>query len=115
MNGSESSKQTLSILYVDDEPALLDAAKLYLEHTGNLSVTKCDNAADALKILSELKFDAIISDYQMPECDGITFLRRLRERRDNTPFIIFTGKGREEVVIDALNLWRHYSVGNIEF
>ncbi|UUX92507.1 PAS domain S-box protein [Methanoplanus endosymbiosus] len=103
MNGSESSKQTLSILYVDDEPVLLEAGKLYLEHIGDFNVTTCESASDALELLSASRYDAIISDYQMPECDGISFLNSLRGRGDNTPFIIFTGKGREEVVIEALN------------
>jgi len=39
----------------------------------------------------------------MPEMDGIEFLKVVRARGDKTPFIIFTGKGREEVVIEALN------------
>jgi PAS domain S-box-containing protein len=103
MNGSESSDQPVSILYVDDEPVLLDAGKLYLEHIGNFTVTTCESAVEALKILSEIRFDAILSDYQMPECDGISFLKILRGRGDDTPFIIFTGKSREEVVIEALN------------
>ncbi|EHQ36217.1 hybrid sensor histidine kinase/response regulator [Methanoplanus limicola] len=103
MNGSESSDQPVSILYVDDEPVLLDAGKLYIEHTGNFTVTTCDNASDALNLLTENKYDAIISDYQMPECDGISFLKILRGRGDDTPFIIFTGKSREEIVIEALN------------
>ncbi|UUX92506.1 hybrid sensor histidine kinase/response regulator [Methanoplanus endosymbiosus] len=103
MNGSESSKQTLSILYVDDEPVLLEAGKLYLEHIGDFNVTTCESASDALELLSASRYDTIISDYQMPECDGILFLNSLRGRGDNTPFIIFTGKGREEVVIEALN------------
>jgi CheY-like chemotaxis protein len=50
------------------------------------------------------KFDVIVSDYQMPDKDGLEFLRELREKDNRTPFIIFTGKGREEVVIKALNL-----------
>jgi PAS domain S-box-containing protein len=103
MNGSESSDQPVSILYVDDEPVLLEVGKLYIEHTGNFTVTTCDNAPDALNLLAENKYDAIISDYQMPECDGISFLKILRGRGDDTPFIVFTGKSREEVVIEALN------------
>ncbi|MCQ1537851.1 PAS domain S-box protein [Methanocalculus taiwanensis] len=93
----------ISLLYVDDEPALLEIARLFLERTGNYSVSTCDNPHDALKIISQDSFDAIISDYQMPECDGISFLRYLRKIGNKTPFIIFTGKGREEVVIQALN------------
>lgn len=94
---------TISILYVDDEPALLEIARLFLERMGNYSVLTCDNALDALKIISERSFDVIISDYQMPGCDGISFLKHLRKSSNKTPFIIFTGKGREDVVIEALN------------
>ena len=39
----------------------------------------------------------------MPEMDGITFLKKLRASGNFTPFIIFTGRGREDVVIEALN------------
>ncbi|MFH0967592.1 MAG: PAS domain S-box protein, partial [Methanobacteriota archaeon] len=44
-----------------------------------------------------------ISDYQMPDMDGIEFLRKVRGSGDAIPFILFTGRGREEVVIQALN------------
>lgn len=53
--------------------------------------------------MDEQNFDAVISDYQMPCKDGIEFLKVLRGRGDKTPFIIFTGKGREEVAIEGLN------------
>jgi len=45
----------------------------------------------------------IVSDYQMPGMTGIELLATLRESGDTTPFIIFTGRGREEIVIEALN------------
>ena len=48
-------------------------------------------------------YDAIISDYQIPDMDGIEFLKKVRSSGNSIPFIIFTGKGREEVVIEALN------------
>jgi PAS domain S-box-containing protein len=60
------------------------------------------SASAALDVLSTQKYDAIVSDYQMPEMNGIEFLKLLREGNDNTPFILFTGKGREEIVIEAL-------------
>jgi PAS domain S-box-containing protein len=62
------------------------------------------SAGEAIEKLKEEKYDAIISDYQMPEKDGLDFLKELRSKGDNIPFIIFTGKGREEVATKALNL-----------
>ena len=57
---------------------------------------------DALTILNDKHFDIIISDYMMPEMDGLEFFKRLRISGIVTPFILFTGKGREEVVIEAM-------------
>jgi DNA-binding response OmpR family regulator len=93
----------LSILYVDDDPALLEIGKLFLERSGTIHVDVLDSATEALKQIRTTKYDAIISDYQMPLMDGITFLKAVRVEHPKLPFIIFTGRGREEVVIEALN------------
>jgi len=93
----------ISVLYVDDEPALLDLARIFLEGSGSLSITTIDSVKHALEQLKTQSFDAIVSDYQMPEMDGIEFLKIIRAQYDNIPFILFTGKGREEIVIEALN------------
>ncbi len=92
-----------TILYIDDEPDLLRIGRLFLEKNQGLAVSTCESALDAIKILSTQPFDAIISDYQMPGMDGIQFLKYLRQNGDDTPFIIFTGKSREDVVIEAFN------------
>ena len=93
----------IRLLYVDDEPCLLEIGKLYLEKVGTFAVDTFLSAGDALEQLRRKEYDAIISDYQMPDMDGIMFLRELKATGNTTPFIIFTGKGREEVVIEALN------------
>ena len=59
--------------------------------------------AEALEFLARERVDAIVSDYQMPDMDGIQFLVEMRKRFGQIPFILFTGKGREEVVIQAIN------------
>ena len=93
----------IRVLYVDDEPSLLEMGKLFLEKTGNFSLVTIDSASAALKLLAEEQFDAIISDYQMPDMDGIRFLIEVRTQFGKIPFILFTGKGREEIVIQAIN------------
>ena len=91
----------ISVLYVDDEPSLLDATKKFLEAKNELLVDTASNVPEALELLKIRKYDIIISDYQMPDIDGIEFLQMLRREKNTIPFIIFTGKGREEVVIEA--------------
>jgi len=93
----------ITLLYVDDEPDLLDLCKLFLEREGEFSVVTVPSATSALQLIKERPFDAIISDYQMPEMDGIEFLKKVRMDFKDIPFILFTGRGREEVVIEAIN------------
>jgi PAS domain S-box-containing protein len=93
----------VSVLYVDDEPALLNVSKIYLERRSDISVTIAGSVPEALRLLDTGHFDVIISDYQMPGTDGIGFLKILKEKKCSIPFILFTGRGREEVVIEAIN------------
>jgi PAS domain S-box-containing protein len=92
-----------SVLYVDDEPGLLEITKLFLERTGDFAVDTRTSAKDAFSELECRPYDAIISDYQMPGMNGLVFLRNVRSQYGDIPFILFTGKGREEVVIEAIN------------
>jgi PAS domain S-box-containing protein len=93
-----------SVLYVDDEPELLVLCRLFLEKDGRNTVETAESAAEGLKKLRAAHFDVIISDYFMPESDGVEFLRQVRAEFGDIPYILFTGKGREEVVIEAMNL-----------
>ncbi len=96
----------MRVLFVDDDASLLDQAKERLEEEKEeLEVFTVKTVKKALKHLEEDHYDAVVSDYMMPEMDGIEFLRELREEReDSIPFLIFTGKGREDVAMEALNV-----------
>jgi PAS domain S-box-containing protein len=93
----------IRVLFVDDEPDLLELGKLFLEESGEFSVDTASSAADALDCLNHKNYEAVVSDYQMPEMDGIGFLKRVRATDTAISFIIFTGRSREEIVIEALN------------
>ncbi len=97
------SSPRIRVLAVDDEPDLGSLCKEFLEISGEIQVDNVTSVAKAREALLGQKYDAIVSDYQMPIEDGIQFLKSLRASGDQTPFILFTGKGREEVVIEALN------------
>jgi PAS domain S-box-containing protein len=92
-----------SVLYVDDEPELLGLCKIFLEQGGEFQVTPIASVQEAIDTMSRSPFDAIVSDYQMPDIDGLEFLKRVRSGNQDIPFILFTGRGREEVVIEAIN------------
>jgi len=98
-----STLPVLSVLYVDDEPLLLNVCKMYLERRQDIFVSVASSVENALKLIETLSFDVIISDYQMPGTDGIGFLKILNEKHCSIPFILFTGRGREEVMTEAIN------------
>jgi PAS domain S-box-containing protein len=91
----------IPVLYVDDESTLLEVAKIYLDRTGQFTVTTALSGSEALELLKTTRFDAVISDYQMPGMDGIALLKEVRSAYPQVAFIIFTGRGREEVAIEA--------------
>ncbi len=95
--------ELISVLYVDDEASLLLVGKIFLEESGDFFVTTVESAQEGLSFLEKEHVDAIVADYMMPYMDGIAFLKRVREQFGDIPFILFTGRGREEVVIEAIN------------
>lgn len=97
-------ERKLKVLYVDDETDLLTIGKLFMERFGNLTVDTSPSASEALSKIASGSFDGIVSDYQMPGMDGIQLLQEVRQKYGDIPFILFTGRGREEVVIQAIDL-----------
>jgi PAS domain S-box-containing protein len=93
----------IRVLVVDDEPAMATVTRIYLEERNRCTCEVCTSAQEALRYLESATVDIIVSDYQMPGMDGIEFLKAVRAGSTYIPFILFTGRSREEVVIEALN------------
>jgi PAS domain S-box-containing protein len=113
-----NNKSAIHVLHVDDDPSLQEITKLMLLDLDNSFKIDCACCVDeALKKLAVGNYDVVVSDYEMPQKDGLQFLKELREQKNDIPFILFTGKGREEVAIQALNLGAdayHNKQGNPE-
>ncbi|MCK4483731.1 MAG: response regulator, partial [Candidatus Thorarchaeota archaeon] len=98
-------KKTIKLLLIDDDDALLKIAETFLlKQDQELEIAAVNSATDALNKMEKQNFDVIICDYQMPGMDGLELLEKLRGEGNSIPFIIFTGRGREDVAIRALNL-----------
>jgi PAS domain S-box-containing protein len=93
----------ITLLLVDDDPGLLELTRLFIEKEGGIKIDPAISARLALEKLKKTRYDIIVSDYEMPEMDGIEFLKYVKEMGSDRPFIIFTGRSREDVVIRALN------------
>ncbi|HPY61489.1 MAG TPA: response regulator, partial [Methanospirillum sp.] len=89
---------SLKILLVDDEEIVLKATCDYLVTCFGFDVDITESGELALTMLARTQYDAIIADYDMDEMSGLDLLSTIRKNGDQTPFIMFTGKGREEVV-----------------
>ena len=88
------------ILVVDDETSICEALKEVLEYE-SYAVTTATKAADALNILENEAYDAVISDIKMPETDGLELLEKIRQLSD-VPVLMMTGHGDIETAVTAL-------------
>jgi PAS domain S-box-containing protein len=101
---SDTSRQQIRILHVDDEPDFADLTETFLEQEDDrFTVETAASADDGLEELGDRPPDCIVSDYNMPGKDGLEFLQAVRDEYPNLPFILFTGRGTEEVASDAIS------------
>jgi CheY-like chemotaxis protein len=79
----------MHILVVDDEQMVLEAAKMSLEFYG-YEVTACSAGKDALELFKKGNFDAVVTDYKMPEMKGDELAAKIKEIRATCPVIMVT-------------------------
>jgi PAS domain S-box-containing protein len=96
--------ETVRVLHVDDNQEFVEVASIVLEREREtLTVETATSVDEGLDRLSEFEFDCLVSDYDLVERTGIDFLEAVREEYPDVPFILFTGKGSEEVAADAFS------------
>lgn len=95
-------KMDVNILIVDDEQEIADLIELYLSNEG-FTIYKYNNAGDALKCINNEKLDMAILDIMLPDIDGLTICRKIREKH-NFPIIMLSAKNQEIDKISGLTL-----------
>ncbi len=101
----------LSILVVDDDAMVRNILIQFLTKFGFKEIIECKDGKDALKVVqdSDIKLDLVISDWEMPQADGLTVLKAIRKnpRRGTTKFIMVTSQGsRERIKITQAARWK---------
>ena len=91
------------ILIVDDEPEMLSLLQTDLELRG-FAVTTAATADDALELLRDRAFDAVLTDIFMPGINGIEFCDRLTANNPDVPAIVMTAFGSMETAVEALRV-----------
>jgi len=88
---------TIRVLQIDDDPDQLKFAELFLmRFDPSLRVESASSGEEALQKLERQTYDCVVSDYKMPGMDGIELAQKVRDASDIL-FIIYTGRGSEEV------------------
>jgi len=95
---------SVTVLHVDDEPGLCEVVAEFLEHKHDwLDVETATDAETGLDRVHQNSIDCVVSDYDMPGKDGLAFLKSIRAERPDLPFILYTGKGSEEIASEAIS------------
>src|SRR6056297_3167869 len=94
-----TTNEGITVLYVDTAPAVpasLDAADEISE------IRRAQRVEDALDVLDAERVDCVVSEYTLPDSDGLAFLRAVRNRWPHLPFVLFTNDGDEAVASEAV-------------
>ena len=94
---------SLKVLVVDDQTSVRQMTRLTLEQIGVKLIHEAENGTQAVEKATVQPLDLIISDFNMPEMDGLGLLRAIRGHPSarRVPFILVTGRGDRELVVKA--------------
>lgn len=97
-------ERPIRVVHIDDDPDFADLTATYLTRSReDILITSVQSGPEALELVQTDAVDCIVSDFDMPEMNGIELLQEIRTYRPNLPFILFTGKGSEEIASEAIS------------
>lgn len=88
-------------LVVDDEPKMRQILEFALHGLG-YEVTQASDGVEALRVLEHAPMDLVLTDLRMPDMDGLSLLKAIRERGDEVPVIVLTAYGTVETAVEAM-------------
>ena len=100
----EATAAPIAVLHIDDDSGFLELTEAFLEAKLDQGrVATAVGAEDGLERLDEGCFHCVVCDYDMPQRNGLEVLEAVRARYPELPFILYTGKGSEEIAAEAIN------------
>ncbi len=100
------SKSEIKVLTVDDNTKILFAFDILLKKEGCLSI-HATSGREGLRQISEHKPNAVFLDLSLPDTDGITVLKQIKQQYPKLPVIIITGHGSDQIQREALQNGAH--------
>ncbi len=95
---------SIRLLHADDSPDMRELTRTFLmRESDRFEIMSVTDGSEAISAFESAQFDCIISDYDMPQMDGLSLLELVRTQDPYVPFILFTGKGSEEVASEAIS------------
>jgi NADH-quinone oxidoreductase subunit E/NADP-reducing hydrogenase subunit HndA len=95
--------EALKVLVVDDEPVVTRSAERVLNAEGYI-VERAHNGREAMLMTEQDHYDLLLTDLRMPEMDGISLIRLMRQSRPSTGVVVITGYPSQETIEEALDL-----------
>ena len=91
------------ILLLDDDPLVTESLQALLKEESNWNVVVYNRPTEALASLDRQDYHVVMSDFLMPEMDGVTFLKQVREQQPETSRILITGYADKQNAIRSIN------------
>lgn len=107
LESTESLKNPIRVLVVDDDEVFLRIVEKWLLHTG-YEVWTATGGLDAIRLARDSRFDVIVTDLRMPDLNGLQLLRVLKEAGSEATIIFLSGEATLEEAIEALRYGRSF-------